>query len=158
MSNVFAGLIVLVTLLFLTPLLYHLPQAVLAAVIMMAVIGLINFKAIAHAWHTHKHDGIASVVTFVATLAFAPHLDNGIMVGAGLGDHPLSVPHHETAGRHSRPPSGRHAARRQGAQSAGERKHHRHALRRLAVFCQRALFRRHHSGSSVQQPAAPSTC
>ena len=84
MSSVFAGIIVLVTLLFLTPLLYHLPQAVLAAVIMMAVIGLINFKAIKHAWHTHKHDGIASVVTFVATLAFAPHLDNGIMVGAGL--------------------------------------------------------------------------
>jgi SulP family sulfate permease len=84
MSNVFAGLIVLLTLLFLTPLLYHLPQAVLAAVIMMAVIGLVNFKAIAHAWHTHKHDGIAAIVTFVATLAFAPHLDNGILVGAGL--------------------------------------------------------------------------
>ncbi|MFA6903112.1 MAG: SulP family inorganic anion transporter [Gallionellaceae bacterium] len=84
MSSVFAGVFVLITLLFLTPLLYHLPQAVLAAVIMMAVIGLINFRAILHAWHTHKHDGIASVVTFVATLAFAPHLDNGIMVGAGL--------------------------------------------------------------------------
>jgi SulP family sulfate permease len=84
MSSVFAGLFVLITLLFLTPLLYHLPQAVLAAVIMMAVIGLINFKAIKHAWQTHKHDGIAAIVTFVATLAFAPHLDNGIMVGAGL--------------------------------------------------------------------------
>ncbi len=84
MSNVFAGLIVLVTLLFLTPLLYHLPQAVLAAVIMMAVIGLVNFKAIKHAWHAHPHDGIAAVVTFIATLAFAPHLDNGIMAGAGL--------------------------------------------------------------------------
>jgi len=84
MSSVFTGVIVLVTLLLLTPLLYHLPQAVLAAVIMMAVIGLVNFKAIKHAWHTHKHDGIASVVTFVATLAFAPHLDNGIMLGAGL--------------------------------------------------------------------------
>lgn len=84
MSSVFTGIIVLVTLLFLTPLLYHLPQAVLAAVIMMAVIGLINFKAIKHAWEAHRHDGIAAVVTFVATLAFAPHLDNGIMVGAGL--------------------------------------------------------------------------
>ncbi|MDZ7655873.1 MAG: SulP family inorganic anion transporter [Sulfurimicrobium sp.] len=84
MSSVFTGAIVLVTLVFLTPLLYHLPQAVLAAVIMMAVIGLVNFKAIKHAWHAHKHDGIAAIVTFVATLAFAPHLDNGIMVGAGL--------------------------------------------------------------------------
>lgn len=84
MSSVYSGLFVLLTLIFLTPLLYHLPQAVLAAVIMMAVIGLINFGAIRHAWHTHKHDGIASVMTFVATMAFAPHLDNGIMVGAGL--------------------------------------------------------------------------
>jgi sulfate permease, SulP family len=84
MSSIFAGLFVLLTLLFLTPLLYHLPQAVLAAVIMMAVVGLINFKALKHAWKTHKHDGVAAVVTFIATLAFAPHLDNGIMVGAGL--------------------------------------------------------------------------
>lgn len=84
MSSVFTGIVVLITLLFLTPLLYHLPQAVLAAVIMMAVIGLINFKAIRHAWEAHKHDGVAAIVTFVATLAFAPHLDNGILVGAGL--------------------------------------------------------------------------
>jgi SulP family sulfate permease len=84
MSSVFAGLVVLITLLFLTPLLFHLPQSVLAAVIMMAVVGLINFKAIRHAWEAHEHDGIAAIVTFVATMAFAPHLDNGILVGAGL--------------------------------------------------------------------------
>ncbi len=84
LSSVFTGLFVLLTLLFLTPLLHHLPQAVLAAVIIMAVIGLINFGAIKHAWQANKHDGIAAVVTFFATLAFAPHLDNGIMVGAGL--------------------------------------------------------------------------
>ena len=83
-SSVFTGLVVLITLLFLTPLLYHLPKAVLAAVIMMAVIGLINFKAIKHAYAANKHDGIAAVVTFIATLSFAPHLDKGIMIGAGL--------------------------------------------------------------------------
>lgn len=84
MSSVFTGLFVLLTLLFLTPLLYHLPQAVLAAVIIMAVIGLINIDAIKHAWQASRHDGIAAIVTFVATLVFAPHLDNGILVGAGL--------------------------------------------------------------------------
>jgi SulP family sulfate permease len=84
MSSVITAIFVLLTLLFLTPLLYHLPQAALAAVIIMAVIGLINFAAIKHAWQANKHDGIASVVTFVATLAFAPHLDKGIIVGAGL--------------------------------------------------------------------------
>jgi sulfate permease, SulP family len=84
MSSLFTAGVVLVTLLFLTPLLYHLPQAVLAAVIMMAVIGLINFAAVKHAWRANKHDGIAAAVTFVATLGFAPHLDRGIMIGAGL--------------------------------------------------------------------------
>jgi SulP family sulfate permease len=84
MSSVITAVFVLLTLLFLTPLLYHLPQAVLAAVIIMAVIGLINFGAIKHAWHANKHDGIAAVVTFGATLLSAPHLDKGIMVGAGL--------------------------------------------------------------------------
>lgn len=83
-SSVVTAIIVVITLLFLTPLLYHLPSAVLAAVIMMAVFGLINFKAIIHAWHANKHDGIAAIVTFVATLGFAPHLDQGIMLGAGL--------------------------------------------------------------------------
>ena len=84
MSSVITALFVLVTLLFLTPLLYHLPQAVLAAIIIMAVIGLVNFAAVKHAWEASRHDGIAAIVTFFATLAFAPHLDNGIMVGAGL--------------------------------------------------------------------------
>jgi SulP family sulfate permease len=84
MSSVITAAFVLLTLLFLTPLLYHLPQAVLAAVIIMAVIGLVNFGAVRHAWQANRHDGVAAVVTFVATLAFAPHLDKGIMVGAGL--------------------------------------------------------------------------
>lgn len=84
MSSVITALIVLVALLFLTPLLYHLPQAVLAAIIIMAVIGLVNFKAVKHAWQASRHDGVAAGVTFVSTLAFAPHLDKGIMVGAGL--------------------------------------------------------------------------
>ncbi|MBI5920874.1 MAG: SulP family inorganic anion transporter [Betaproteobacteria bacterium] len=84
MSSVFTGVFVLLTLLFLTPLLYHLPQAVLAAVIIMAVIGLINFSAIKHAWQASRHDGIAAAVTFVVTLAVAPHLDTGILIGTGL--------------------------------------------------------------------------
>ena len=84
LSSVFTSVIVLVTLLFLTPMLYHLPQAVLAAIIIMAVGGLVNIEAVKHAWLAHKHDGAAAIVTFIATLLFAPHLDNGILVGAGL--------------------------------------------------------------------------
>lgn len=83
-SSVVTAICVVITLLFLTPLLYHLPQGVLAAVIMMAVFGLINFKSVKHAMRANKHDGVASVVTFVATLGLAPHLDQGILIGAIL--------------------------------------------------------------------------
>jgi MFS superfamily sulfate permease-like transporter len=83
-SSVITSIMVVITLMFLTPLLYHLPQAVLAAVIMMAVVGLINTKGFVHAWHAQKHDGIISITTFLVTLAFAPHLDKGIMIGVTL--------------------------------------------------------------------------
>ena len=80
-SSVITSVMVVITLLFFTPLLYHLPQATLAAVIMMAVIGLVNIKGFIHSWHAQKYDGIISVLSFVVTLYFAPHLDKGIMVG-----------------------------------------------------------------------------
>jgi len=83
-SSVFTSLAVVVMLLFLTPLLYHLPQSVLAAVIMMAVIGLLNVSGFIHAWKAQRADGIISVIAFVCTLWFAPHLDKGIMVGVVL--------------------------------------------------------------------------
>jgi len=84
LSNVFASLAVVATLLFFTPLLYHLPQSVLAAIIMMAVTGLINIRGFVHAWKAQWYDGAISVITFVCTLGFAPHLDKGIFIGVGL--------------------------------------------------------------------------
>lgn len=83
-SSVVTAALVLITLLFLTPLLYHLPKATLAAVVIMAVFGLINIKAIKHIWLTSKHDGVAAIVTFFTTIASAPKLDHGIMIGASL--------------------------------------------------------------------------
>jgi len=84
LSSLISAAFVLLTLLFLTPLLYHLPKPVLAAIIMMAVFGLINLKALAKAWRAKRDDGIAAVVTFVATLAFAPNIQNGIVTGIML--------------------------------------------------------------------------
>jgi SulP family sulfate permease len=84
LASLAAVAVVAATLLFLTPLLYHLPQATLAAVIMMAVASLVNFDALRHAWRARRHDGVAGAATFLATLALAPHLDLGILLGAGL--------------------------------------------------------------------------
>jgi SulP family sulfate permease len=83
-AMVFNGVFVAVTLLFLTPYLYHLPKAVLAVIILLAVTGLITPAALKHTWKASRSDGITALITFVATLGFAPHLDKGIMIGAML--------------------------------------------------------------------------
>ena len=83
-SSVVTAILVVITLLFLTPLLYHLPKATLAAVVIMAVFGLINFVSVKHIWQTNRHDGIAAVITFIATIGSAPKLDHGIIIGAVL--------------------------------------------------------------------------
>ncbi len=82
MASVFTGLVVMVLLLFFTSLLYHMPQAFLAAVLLTAVASLIDFGALRFAWRANRHDGMAFMVTFVGTLAFAPNIDRGILVGA----------------------------------------------------------------------------
>ena len=79
-----SGIVVMITLLFFTPLLYHLPQATLAAVIILAVFNLIKFKPIKYAWKVQKHDAIVSVVTFLLTLLWAPHLEKSILFGVVL--------------------------------------------------------------------------
>lgn len=84
LSSVFTSLAVVIVLIFFTPLLYHLPQSVLAAVIMIAVIGLVNVSGFIHAWKAQWYDGAISIITFVCTLGFAPHLDKGIMIGVVL--------------------------------------------------------------------------
>ncbi|MCP4599341.1 MAG: hypothetical protein GY847_02185 [Proteobacteria bacterium] len=84
LSNVFSSFFVMIVLLFLSGGLYHLPQAVLASVIIMAVVGLLNLKGFVHAWQTSRFDGMVSIITFVGTFIFAPHLEWGICIGVVL--------------------------------------------------------------------------
>jgi SulP family sulfate permease len=84
LAMVFNSIFVALTLLFLTPLLYHLPKSVLAVIILLAVTSLITPKEIKHTWAASKADGVAMTVTFLLTLIAAPHLDKGILIGAAL--------------------------------------------------------------------------
>jgi sulfate permease, SulP family len=84
LSSLFAAATVLVTLLFFTPYLYHLPRPVLAAMIILAVVNLVDVDALKRAWLASREDGIAGTVTFVVTLAFAPNIQIGIMTGIVL--------------------------------------------------------------------------
>jgi len=80
-SSLITAGFVLLTLLYFTPLLYHLPKPALAAMIVLAVANLIDFSSLRHAWQAGRDDGIAAALTFVATLAFAPNIQNGILTG-----------------------------------------------------------------------------
>ena len=77
-SMISAGLIIL-TLLFLTPLFYYLPLAILASVIMVAVFGLIDYQEVIHLWRSNKVDFWMLAATFMATLTL------GIEQGIGFG-------------------------------------------------------------------------
>ena len=75
---------VVIVMLFLTQYFYHLPQPVLAAIVMSAVFGLIDFKTLRHSWNVRRSDGIVGLITFLATLLMAPQLANGVLVGVVL--------------------------------------------------------------------------
>ncbi|MDO8932612.1 MAG: SulP family inorganic anion transporter, partial [Rhodocyclaceae bacterium] len=84
LASMFNGVFVAITLLFLTPYLYHLPKAVLAVIILLAVTSLVTPEALKHTWKASRVDGIVAAVTFFVTLLAAPHLDKGILIGTAL--------------------------------------------------------------------------
>ena len=83
-AAIVSGLIVGITLLFLTPLMYHLPTATLAAVIIVAVASLIQIEPLIHSWKVNRYDTLVAFVVFNTTIYFAPHLEKGIYIGIAL--------------------------------------------------------------------------
>ncbi|HIJ59936.1 MAG TPA: sulfate permease [Nitrospirae bacterium] len=82
MSNVFSGLIVIVTLLFFTSTFTYLPKATLAAIVISAVVGLIKESQFVKLFKTNRNDGIIAVVTFV--FAFLTKPDYAIFIGIAI--------------------------------------------------------------------------
>jgi len=81
LSSIVCALCVLLTLLFFTPLLRHLPLPVLAAIIVVAVANLVNLRSLRTAWLAGRDDAAAAVLTFATTIAFAPQIQVGIFTG-----------------------------------------------------------------------------
>jgi MFS superfamily sulfate permease-like transporter len=81
---IISALAVVLLLLFFTSYLYHLPQAVLAIIVMMAVFSLIRIKPIVQAWKVDRVSASIGVITFIATLLMAPAIANGILLGVVL--------------------------------------------------------------------------
>lgn len=82
MASLITAAVIALTLLFLTPLFYYLPSVVLAAIIMTAVVGLVDIAEVRHLWRVKRIDLVFWAVTFAATLALG--IEEGILVGVSV--------------------------------------------------------------------------
>lgn len=101
MASIISAVIIALTVLFLTPLFYYLPSAVLAAIIMVAVAGLFDTYEMKHLWKTDRKDLAMLAITFLATLALG--IEEGIAVGVlislGMVIYSSTKPHSTELGR-----------------------------------------------------------
>jgi SulP family sulfate permease len=79
-ASLVTALVVAVTLVFLTPAFFYLPKAVLAAIIVTAVVGLIDLKEVQHLFKVKRTDLVLLLVTFFGTLAWG--VVQGLVIGA----------------------------------------------------------------------------
>ncbi len=84
-STVVTAAAVLGVLLFLLPALFHVPTAVLAAIVIAAVLGLLKPKTFSALWRLHRVEAMIATITFAVTLVSAPRIYWGVMAGVVLG-------------------------------------------------------------------------
>ncbi|WP_035139999.1 SulP family inorganic anion transporter [Fischerella sp. PCC 9605] len=79
LASMIAALLIALVTLFFTPVFYFLPQTTLAAIIIVAVFGLVDVNTFKQMWRYNKADGVSLLITFVAVLAVG--IEFGILVG-----------------------------------------------------------------------------
>ncbi|MGG2396097.1 SulP family inorganic anion transporter [Pseudomonas sp. SH1-B] len=82
MAGVFTAIGIGAGVMLLTPLLHDLPQAVLAATIIVAVLSLVDLKSLRHTWRYSRQDGAAQAATLLGVLLIG--VEAGILIGVGL--------------------------------------------------------------------------
>lgn len=83
LAALISAIFIMLTLLFLTPLFYYLPKAILASIIMVSVFKLISVEDAKLLWkNNHKRDFFILIITFIATLTIG--IQNGILLGVLL--------------------------------------------------------------------------
>ena len=81
-SSVFCAIVIIGTLLFLTPIFEFLPTAVLAAIVVISVFNLMDFRSTVSHWRIHREDAIAGTITLVTVLVFG--VETGLLTGVAL--------------------------------------------------------------------------
>lgn len=101
LASIISAALVALTLLFLTPLFYHLPHAILAAIIMVAVSGLIDTKYIITLWKTNKVELGLLLATALVTLivGMVPGIVSGIILSVLILLFKAGNPHMALLGR-----------------------------------------------------------
>lgn len=84
LAAIISAALIALTLLYLTPLFYYLPKTILAAVIMVAVFGLIDLKLPVYLWKTRKEDFLMLLIAFLVTLAVGIKEGIGVSVAMSL--------------------------------------------------------------------------
>ena len=84
-ATVSAAVVVLGVLLFLTPVLFHVPRAVLSAVVVTAVAGLVKPRIFQPLWRINRVEAITATLTFGVTIATAPRIYWGVLCGVVMG-------------------------------------------------------------------------
>ncbi|WIX02129.1 sulfate permease [Pseudomonas sp. AR5] len=82
MAGVFTAAGIAFSALLLTPLLHDLPQAVLAATIIVAVLSLVDLGSLKRTWQYSRQDGTAQLATLLGVLLIG--VEAGILIGVGL--------------------------------------------------------------------------
>ena len=80
-ATIFSALVVLLALLVFTPVLRFVPQAVLAAIVVAAVLGLLKPREFVRLWRLARVEAVIAAITFVITLVAAPELYWGVLAG-----------------------------------------------------------------------------
>ncbi len=80
-ATLFSVAVVAAALLWAMPLLYHVPQAVLAAIVATATIGLLRPSAFVALWRVSRIEAAIALATFALTIATAPSIYWGVLAG-----------------------------------------------------------------------------
>lgn len=81
-SSIVTVVLIALTLIFFTPFFYYLPNAMLAAIVLLAVRSLFNWQEARRLWKSHRKDFYMMLITFVATLFVG--IAEGVLTGVVL--------------------------------------------------------------------------
>lgn len=101
LASLFTVVLIVITVLFFTPVFYYLPMTILASIVMLAVASLFDFKEMKHLWHTDRKDFALLMFTFAITLfvGIKEGIIAGVLISLLVIIYKIAKPHSTELGR-----------------------------------------------------------